>query len=327
MTATELPPDGECQLGAVRLPAGQRVIPEGWDVPADTGPVAWVTSTDVADPGRVWSALLDMHPQTGLVPLLVDADPGADMEDYFFYNPVDPRLIDAVSAAAVLAENWSDPDYEPTPMPHFEGRRSNEFLGLRGRGEGPNSVGDILSAIVGMMTDPTRRAEFERLNKLDQEEEGWPPPMPPGEPADQGAPFPGLAPAVSERLPAATLTAALAAVSPCRVALVQAARPADVLAVTGWCATDAFQDPVFGVPVGAVLRSWEERFGARLLLIGPGADATLLVERPPRTAAAARAVANEHWAFANEFHGQGQIDIAALTAAVTGSPLWHFWWD
>jgi hypothetical protein len=327
VTATELPPDGEFQVGAVRLPAGRRIVPGGWDVPADTAPVAWVTSTDVADPGRVWSALLDTHPQTGLVPLLIDADPGADAEDYFFYNPVDPRLIDAVSAAAVLAEQWSDPDYEPEPMPRFEGRRSNEFLGLRGRGEGPNSLGDIVFAIMGMVTDEDRRTEFERLNKLDQEEEGWPPPMPPGEPADQGAPFPGLAPAVRERLPTATLAAALTAVPPCRVALVPAARPADVPAVTGWCATDAYQDPVFGVPVGAVLRSWEDRFGARLMMIGPGADAMLLVERPPRAAEAARAVANEHWAFADEFNGEGRSDIAALAQRLAGSPLWRFWWD
>jgi hypothetical protein len=321
MAATELPADGECQLGAVRLPAGRRIVPD------DSEPVAWVTSTDIADPGLVWSALLDMHPHTGFVPLLIDADDDAEADDYFFMEPADPRLIDGVSVASVFADNWSDPDYEPPPMPRFEGRRSNEFLGLRGRGEGPNSLGDIVSAVVGMVTDPARRAEFERLNQLDQEEEGWPPPMPAGEPAERGAPFPGLAPAVRERLPQATVTAALAALPPCRVALVPAARPADVLAVTGWMTTDAYQEPVFGVPVGAVLRSWEERFGARLLRIGPGADALLLVERPPRTVTEARAVANEHWTLADEFNGEGRSDIGSLAAALVGSPIWQFWWD
>jgi hypothetical protein len=327
MAATELPADGECQLGAVRLPAGRRIVPGGWDVPDDTQPVAWVTSTDVADPGLAWSALLDMHPRTGLVPLLIDADEGGEAEHYFFMEPVDPQLIDGFSPAAVLAQNWLDPDYEGEPMPHFEARRSHEFLGLRGRGEGPNSMEDIVLAIMGMVTDPARHAEFERLNRLDQEEEGWPPPRPAGEPADEGAPFPGLAPPVPERLPTATLAAALAAIPPCRVALVPAARPADVLAVTGWMTTDAYQEPVFGVPVGAVLRSWEERFGARLVRIGPGADAMLLVERPPRTVAEARAVANEHWGLADEFNGAGRSDIGSLAAALVGSPVWQFWWD
>jgi hypothetical protein len=270
MTTAELPPDGECQLAAVRLPAGRRITPDGWHLPSGIGPVAWVTATDVADPGRVWSTLLEMHPQTGLVPLLIDADPGGDL-DYYFYDPVDPRRIDTVSAASVLAENWSDPDLD---------------------------------------------------------EEWWPPTGPPDESGDEGgAPFPGLAPPVQERLSSGTLAAALAAVPPCRVALVLAARPADVLAVTGWTGTGAFQDPVFGVPVGAVLRSWEERFGARLLRIGPGADVTLLVERPPQTPEAARAVANEHWALADEFNGEGRTDIDSLASAITGAPLWQFWWD
>jgi hypothetical protein len=35
MTTAELPQDGEVQLGAVRLPRGRRIIPEGH------GPVAW----------------------------------------------------------------------------------------------------------------------------------------------------------------------------------------------------------------------------------------------------------------------------------------------
>jgi hypothetical protein len=329
MAATELPADGTCELGAVWLPAGRRIVPVGWDVPDDAAPVAWVTSTDVPDPGPVWSALFDLHPQTGLVPLLIDADGGAEAEHYFFLDPTDPRGIDAASAAAVLAERWwLDPNPErPSWMPPFEARRSTEFLGLHGPGEGANSVQDIVFAMLGMMADPARRAEFDRLNKLDREEEGWPPPMPADARPDETVPFPGMAAAVRERLPVATLTAALAAVPPCRVALVPAARASDVLAVTGWCTTDAYQDPVFGVPVGAVLRSWEERFGARLLRIGPGADATLFVERPPQTPEAALAVANEHWAFADEFNGEGRLDIATLAERLTGSPLWTFWWD
>jgi hypothetical protein len=128
MATAELPADGELRLGAVVLPPGRRVIPD------DDEPVAWVTLTAVRNPGQVWSALADMTPQTGLVPVLLDDDPDADGEDFFFYDPVDPRLIDMVDPAQLLAERWHDPAEEEdlTPMPRFIGRRTNEFLSLKG---------------------------------------------------------------------------------------------------------------------------------------------------------------------------------------------------
>lgn len=325
MATAELPADGELRLGAVVLPPGRRVIPD------DDEPVAWVTLTAVRNPGQVWSALADMTPQTGLVPVLLDDDPDADGEDFFFYDPVDPRLIDMVDPAQLLAERWHDPAEEEdlTPMPRFIGRRTNEFLGLKGPGEGPNSLADIVLAIAGLAADPHRNAELERINRLDRAEEGWPPPphAPSAEQAREPRPFPGLASAVQDRLSAAELTAALASMQPARVCLVPAARPADILAVTGWFTTAAFDDPPMGIAVGSVLRSWEDRFGARLLKLGPSADIRLLVERPPRTAEAAEKVASEHWAFAEEFHEHGHMGFPELAAAIAGLPIWQFWWD
>lgn len=35
--------------------------------------------------------------------------------------------------------------------------------------------------------------------------------------------------------------------------------------------------------IAAVLRSWEDRFGAQLIQMGPDTTIKLLVERPPRT--------------------------------------------
>jgi hypothetical protein len=80
-------------------------------------------------------------------------------------------------------------------------------------------------------------------------------------------------------------------------------------------------------PVGAVLRSWEERFGARLLRIGPNADVRLLVERPPRTLEQATLIANEHWAFADEFNGEAPTGLSDVAPAIVGRPFWDFWWD
>jgi hypothetical protein len=72
------------------------------------------------------------------------------------------------------------------------------------------------------------------------------------------------------------------------------------LATTGWIAFDdpAYEDGIRNaVWIGATLRSWETRFGARLLAIGPGAQIQLLVSRPPRAIDAAKKIAAEHSAY------------------------------
>jgi hypothetical protein len=103
---------------------------------------------------------------------------------------------------------------------------------------------------------------------------------------------------------------------------------ADILALTEWQAfSDRGLEPNNGLWIGAVLRSWEDRFGARLLWIGPGAEIRLLVDRPPRTFEATAQVANEHWAFADEFNGQGRTSIHDLAIALIEAPVWRFCWD
>ena len=81
-----------------------------------------------------------------------------------------------------------------------------------------------------------------------------------------------------------------------RIGLV-VARPADVLAVIGWGGLDNRGDSL--LPLTAVLRSWEDRFGARLIAVGD-ADAGLFVERPPRTLQAAQRIAAEQVVLADE---------------------------
>jgi hypothetical protein len=136
--------------------------------------------------------------------------------------------------------------------------------------------------------------------------------------------FPGLAPHEDSKLGMAQLHEVLRSLPAAPIALVPAARPADVLATVGWTTTDQFQTPL---PIAAVLRSWETRFGARLLSVGPGAEIRLLVERPPRTAQAAQAIAAEHFAFCDECAGQGLHDIPKITASLVDAPTWTFWWD
>jgi hypothetical protein len=140
--------------------------------------------------------------------------------------------------------------------------------------------------------------------------------------------FPGLAPRTDGRLAPAVASRALDSLPPAHLGLVAASQSADVPAVTGWRATAAWDS---ALPVSAVLRSWEARFGARLLQMGPGAVIWLVVERPPRSIRAAQAVAAELWAFcdamADERGGFSLTTVSEIAAHVPEAPIWGFWWD
>jgi hypothetical protein len=133
--------------------------------------------------------------------------------------------------------------------------------------------------------------------------------------------FPGLAPAEDHQLSAVQLDQVLAALPLARVGLVPASRPADVLPMLGWNGA-----LVTALPFAAVLRSWEDRFGAKLLRVGL-AEISLLAQRPPRTVKSAQRLAAEQWAFCDECAGQGLHDISRITASLMSSPIWTFWWD
>ena len=145
-----------------------------------------------------------------------------------------------------------------------------------------------------------------------------------------GIPFPGLAPPTDGSQGSAAQTAALRSLRPGRIGLIPARRPADGLAAVGWTCFDdpAYEDGIRNaVWIGAILRSWENRFGARLLAIGPGAEIRLLVQRPPRTMEAAEKMAAEHSAFCTECAGQGLRTLREIAPALVGAPVWTFWWD
>jgi hypothetical protein len=133
--------------------------------------------------------------------------------------------------------------------------------------------------------------------------------------------FPGLAQAEDHQLSAGQFDRVLSRLGPARVGLVPASRPADALPMLGW--NDAL---VTAVPQAAVLRSWEDRFGARLLRVGL-AEFSVLAQRPPRTLESAQRLAAEHWAFCDEFGGTGLHDVHGITASLMSSPVWTFWWD
>ena len=136
-----------------------------------------------------------------------------------------------------------------------------------------------------------------------------------------GTRFPGLAPAVEEELnPELMRRAVFQYTRDARIGLVPAARPADILPRLGWCTQS-----ITGLELAVVLRSWEDRFGARLLEVGID-EIRLLVSRPPQTLEAAHRIAAEHFAFADEAH-KGLRGVGEIALAVVNNPFWDFWWD
>jgi Domain of unknown function (DUF4253) len=138
-----------------------------------------------------------------------------------------------------------------------------------------------------------------------------------------GGRFPGLAPTVEEELdPELMRRAIFQYTRPARIGLVPAARPADILPRLGWAGAANHRT---ASELAVVLRSWEDRFGARLLEVG-FADIRLLVSRPPLTLDAAQPIAAEHFAFSDEAH-YGLRGVPEIARAIVNSPFWDFWWD
>jgi predicted DNA-binding WGR domain protein len=118
--------------------------------------------------------------------------------------------------------------------------------------------------------------------------------------------------------------AALAALTSKRIGLVAANRPADVITALGWCgAVNVHQDPAL---MSAVLRSWEDRWAARLVEIGFD-TLTLTVGNPPRDRETALALAAEHFALCPDNVWQGVGTLMAYAKSLIGARMWTFWWD
>jgi hypothetical protein len=138
-----------------------------------------------------------------------------------------------------------------------------------------------------------------------------------------GRRFPGLASASASSPDPEALDAVLAGRRG-HLGLVAVTRPADVLAVLGWQGPiNHFHDMAM---LCAVLRSWEERFGAYLIEVGFD-TITLAVTRPPATKQHATEIAAEHFAICSDCIYQGSDTIEEHAENLLGSSSWSFWWD
>ncbi|WP_435613314.1 DUF4253 domain-containing protein [Streptomyces sp. bgisy159] len=146
----------------------------------------------------------------------------------------------------------------------------------------------------------------------------------------EGTPWPGLAPAgvltADPDVRAAGVADALAENGPGwfkdpSLALVPARRSADVPAAIGWSGPLNHENDV--ARLCAVLRSWEDRFGIRVVALG--FDVLVVsVAAPPTDRATAEALAVEHSAFCPD---NITTTLAAYAEELVGADSWTFWWD
>jgi hypothetical protein len=103
MVTADVPADGPVRLGSVQLPVGRRL----W---GEEAPRLWAASDLVPDAGRVWQELTDMHPVTGLVPILLGFLDGGHTGRPWDHEEFGPRCdlaaVDRLDAATVIAEQW-----------------------------------------------------------------------------------------------------------------------------------------------------------------------------------------------------------------------------
>lgn len=111
-----------------------------------------------------------------------------------------------------------------------------------------------------------------------------------------------------------------------RLGLVTAASGADALTASGWDGPANYDNDT--AKFSAVVRSWELRFGARVVAVGP-ATLHLSIAAPPTTADEALRVAAEHFAFCpdNVWQGHHPHTLAGYAEQLIDMNSWEFWWD
>ncbi|MEV4539280.1 DUF4253 domain-containing protein [Asanoa sp. NPDC049518] len=147
-----------------------------------------------------------------------------------------------------------------------------------------------------------------------------------------GDQWPGLAHAGTVQEDAAVRAAAFAEhlmadswLTAPRLGLSASARGADAPADLGWGGPMNYENDT--ALFSTVLRSWEERFGARVVALGP-AELYLSVGAPPTDTDHALRVAAEHFAFCPDNVWRSSTDSLVLYAdSLVNRAWWSFWWD
>jgi hypothetical protein len=277
----------------VDLPPGRLVEPQEEEGGARNAPAYWL-SDEPADP-ELWARLRQAHTRSGLWPVFAKPLNRREHRPWAAgeVSPQPVTDIRRVSAGDVLAGLWA------------AWIRGDHHLSL----EGWPGSDDPLELACGF-TLP-RDDGFEELEPFGV---GWPGLAPTSDGQDDPDQFTDEHVFESE--------------DDSRIMLVPAARSADVLTVVGWHGAVNYVQPIS--LLSSVLRSWEDRFGARLIEVG-FATLHLAVAAPPVSLEHAERVAAEHFAFCpdNIYAAVMSPNTIRGYAAehVLGKADWWFWWD
>jgi hypothetical protein len=242
-------------------------IPQGASTPRAAGvggaplrAVMSITAEVLDSPGPLWASVQGPAQQAGLVTVILD-----DLEPFRGlpgYRP-SPRPWESGELAGVgdtRLEDFEDGDV-------FR-ERWKTYVPLGSLPEAERPPDPFAKFVPGpsvLEEDPGETAHF------------------PAQVAPWGVPFPGLALAERVEIDPAVYQRAVEATASGRIGLVPADRPADVAYRTGWQgASNHFmgsrevqeQGPAL---LSVMMRSWEDRFDARLLRLG----FDTMVQRPP----------------------------------------------
>lgn len=256
-------------------------------------PLLWHADGPAA-PGA-WSALEPARRTSGLLPLLVDVGGAQGGLEEWELRPDEVSYPGDHDAEEVLAEFWEE--YAADELGADE-----DYPGRQ--------------AVVEVFGEPTTYDETI---------------------APYGPEWPGLAPATTPATPATDPDDRAAEIADSlsdsgswlkepRLALVPARRSADIPAAIGWSGPANYEGDV--ARLCAVLRSWEDRFGIRVVALTFD-QLVLSVAAPPTTTAEAEAVAAEHFAFCPDNITQGNYEALRAYAAheILDRQVWSFWWD
>ncbi|TWP51537.1 DUF4253 domain-containing protein [Lentzea tibetensis] len=142
-----------------------------------------------------------------------------------------------------------------------------------------------------------------------------------------GRQWPGLAPPHPQRHDpgeAASRLAESLMTERARLGLVAARRGSDALVAMGWKGPTNYVSDIGRL--ASVLRSWEDRFGARVVGLESHALLHVSVAAPPVDHEQALRVAAEHFTFCPE-NVRTSSTIGDYAEELVGSTEWGFWWD
>jgi hypothetical protein len=301
MNLADLPEDRPIDVVGVPLLAGKLIRPQLEQAPG--APVMWATGTSLPQPGGIWFDLLARSTESGLIPVILDSLSGEPNRpwDSGELAPRPAPTPDDLDDAIVFRQRWN----MGVPIGMLPPEDRLPPLVIPGRPPRPEPEYE---------EDPEEREYFLEMVSP------W------------GISFPGLALAERDRGNLEAYRQSVIGTSPGRIALVSTTRSADVLYQIGWTgAVNHFLQETGATRLSVMLRSWEDRFGARLLRLSFDAI-QLIVERPPSSEASALAIAAEHLAFGGSDVFQSYPDpmddsIRSLADALIDRPTWQFWFD